>query len=1158
MKRRLFSILLTLALCVGLMPMTAVPVHAATEVDSGTCGANVTWSLDDDGLLTISGTGEMEGGAYAGNYGSHCAEIKSAVVGSGVTNVGSSAFYRRKLIGSGNYEELIFSNLTNVQLSDTIKSIGANAFCKTTIDSITIPNSVTVLDNQAFEESGFTHLVLPDSVVSIGYRAFASAKRLEEVTLPDTLTNLSASVFAGCTALETIHFNGVIKSIDDSAFYGCTALPSLKLAVDGKNASIGNNVFDNVGSNVVTIYGIPGGTVESGASAKNYTFVTAQNTFKFDANGGAGSMDDLPVTFDSADKGNFPANNFTNGNKTFTGWNTKEDGTGLSVDDQSPIRIMGVNGNIKLYAQWIDPPSTPYEVYIGGVQVTSANADDVFGDGKVSYDRDTNTLHLSNYSYTGTGYEFTTTVGSNLRKNCAPLYVAETDTAFILDITGSNSLINNCADSSITHAAAVQVKGSGSGDFQIKGDGSLLVKSSPAANTVEYPCGLKVEGCSSTTVDGMSLNVIAENGTASNPAIYISNDYSSFTIQNGGTLIAQADKVAISENWATSTNHNMLVFGSDYTVLISENKDGSNASTLNAVGSYSISLLGAMGGGKDYKYVKIETVPYDINVSVTNIADGSILEGATVQIFEKNSPSYILEEWTSTKIAHQIKNLEPGVEYVLHETVAPDGYLLASNASFSYKNGKVTSTGTMTEDGTLLVENEMTRVSILTTDGSGAPLAGATVQILSSDGNVITEWNSTKNAYQVEKLKTNEEYTLHETAHPEEYNAVTDQTFTISEAGSVTYTGVIDSAGNLLMKHDAATPAVSDYTVNVSAGAGGTATADPASGPQGTEVTLTATPTEGYQFKEWQVVSGGVTIENDKFEIGTENVEIRAVFEVKPNKVADPVLPKTTTFTDSMTIEISCETEDAEIYYTTGGAIVLYTGPFTIAETTTVKTHATKTGFEDSEVVTATYTKTTPSGGGGGTAPAEPELAEPEPTEPDEFPFEDVPEDAYFRKPVEWAVEKGITNGVSEDKYGPEMSCTRAQVVTFLWITCGSEDAGIETGFDDVDVAAYYDKAVAWAVEKGITAGTSENEFSPDVTITRAQFVTMLWAAKGKPEAAGEMPFLDVPADAYYAKAVAWAYANDITVGKSANSFAPDDPCTRAQIMTFLYNAYAE
>ena len=158
----------------------------------------------------------------------------------------------------------------------------------------------------------------------------------------------------------------------------------------------------------------------------------------------------------------------------------------------------------------------------------------------------------------------------------------------------------------------------------------------------------------------------------------------------------------------------------------------------------------------------------------------------------------------------------------------------------------------------------------------------------------------------------------------------------------------------------------------------------------------------------------------------------------------------------------------------------------------------------------------------------------------------------------EWAVEKGITSGVSEDKYGPDLSCTRAQVVTFLWIACGSEDAGTETGFDDVDVDAYYDKAVAWAVEKGITAGTSENEFSPETTITRAQFVTMLWVAQGKPEADGDMPFTDVPEDAYYAKAVAWAYANDITAGKSADSFAPDDPCTRGQIMTFLYNAYEE
>ncbi len=172
--------------------------------------------------------------------------------------------------------------------------------------------------------------------------------------------------------------------------------------------------------------------------------------------------------------------------------------------------------------------------------------------------------------------------------------------------------------------------------------------------------------------------------------------------------------------------------------------------------------------------------------------------------------------------------------------------------------------------------------------------------------------------------------------------------------------------------------------------------------------------------------------------------------------------------------------------------------------------------------------------------------------------FIDVHEGDYYYEPVEWAAENGITNGITKDKFGPALGCTRAQVVTFLWIAYGSQDAGTETGFDDVDLSAYYDKAVAWAVSEGITAGTAPNVFSPDLTVTRCQFVTMLWVSRGMPEAEGTMPFTDVPADAYYAKAVAWAYANDITAGKSATKFAPDDPCTRGQIVTFLYNALAE
>ena len=185
----------------------------------------------------------------------------------------------------------------------------------------------------------------------------------------------------------------------------------------------------------------------------------------------------------------------------------------------------------------------------------------------------------------------------------------------------------------------------------------------------------------------------------------------------------------------------------------------------------------------------------------------------------------------------------------------------------------------------------------------------------------------------------------------------------------------------------------------------------------------------------------------------------------------------------------------------------------------------------------------------------QPGTGDPQDTPEDTF-FEDVKETDYFYKPVKWAVENGITSGVSKTLFGPSQNCTRGQVVTFLWIVNGKQASEKASPFTDVPTDAYYAKAVSWAVEQGITAGLSEKEFGPSKTVTRAQFVTMLWVAKGMPSATAASNFTDVSANAYYAKAVAWAFANDITAGKSATSFAPDDPCTRGQIVTFLYNAY--
>ncbi len=169
-------------------------------------------------------------------------------------------------------------------------------------------------------------------------------------------------------------------------------------------------------------------------------------------------------------------------------------------------------------------------------------------------------------------------------------------------------------------------------------------------------------------------------------------------------------------------------------------------------------------------------------------------------------------------------------------------------------------------------------------------------------------------------------------------------------------------------------------------------------------------------------------------------------------------------------------------------------------------------------------------------------------------PFADVATDAYYYDAVKWAVNKGITNGVSETLFGPDQACTRAQIVTFLWRADGSPEPKSGSSFADVAADAYYAKAVAWAVENGITKGTSETTFHPDETCTRAQGVTFLYRALGK-LAAAQAGFTDVAADSYYADAVNWAAENGVTKGISETLFGPDGSCTRAQIVTFLYRA---
>lgn len=169
--------------------------------------------------------------------------------------------------------------------------------------------------------------------------------------------------------------------------------------------------------------------------------------------------------------------------------------------------------------------------------------------------------------------------------------------------------------------------------------------------------------------------------------------------------------------------------------------------------------------------------------------------------------------------------------------------------------------------------------------------------------------------------------------------------------------------------------------------------------------------------------------------------------------------------------------------------------------------------------------------------------------------FSDVSASDYFAASVQWAVQNGIAEGTGNRTFSPYQSCTRAQIVTFLWRAAGAPTGyGSGSGtFRDVPRGSYYDNAVAWAVRRGITKGTGSNAFSPDAACTRAEAVTFLWRYSGAPFAFANTRFRDVPRGSYYGSAVAWAVNRGITEGTGTNTFSPDAVCTRAEFVTFLY-----
>ena len=337
------------------------------------------------------------------------------------------------------------------------------------------------------------------------------------------------------------------------------------------------------------------------------------------------------------------------------------------------------------------------------------------------------------------------------------------------------------------------------------------------------------------------------------------------------------------------------------------------------------------------------------------------------------------------------------------------------------------------------------------------------------------------------------------------------------------------------------------HTVSVKTDGNGTASASPTSAVAGTKITLSATANSGYHFKEWQVVSGGVTITNNKFTMPDEAVEVKAIFEknastgggggggvstypitVKSAKNGD-VTASHKTASKGTTVTLTVDPDKGYVLDT----LTVLDGKDKEIKLTEKNGKFTFTMPASKVTVAATFKASAPTG---------------------KNPFIDVPAGSYYEDAVIWAVDKGITTGTSATTFNPNGICTRAQAVTFLWRAAGSPAAKSKVmPFADVKAGSYYYDAVLWAMEQGITKGTSDTTFTPNAKCTRAQIVTFLWRSQKSPASDSVNPFTDVAADAYYNTAVLWAAENGITGGTSATTFSPNNDCTRAQIVTFLF-----
>ena len=359
----------------------------------------------------------------------------------------------------------------------------------------------------------------------------------------------------------------------------------------------------------------------------------------------------------------------------------------------------------------------------------------------------------------------------------------------------------------------------------------------------------------------------------------------------------------------------------------------------------------------------------------------------------------------------------------------------------------------------------------------------------------------------------------------------------ITEAGKYSFHVTALGDGTDYSNSVAAESARHLSSITVEENENGTITASARYAVSGTEITLTGNPNSGYRFSKWSLTPE-LTVTDNKFTMPEEAVTVSAVFTRRSSSSTYPITVK-----DSKNGSASSSHKSAS-RGTTVTITVMPDKGYTLETLTVTDKNGKEVKLTEKN---GKYTFTMPAS-----------KVEINATFMDDNAmlnyFVDVKANDYFYDAVLWAAQNGITSGTDAVHFTPDGVCSRAQAVTFLWRAAGSPaPKSASMPFTDVPKGSYYEMAVLWAVENGITKGTSDTTFSPDATCSRAQIVAFLWRSEKSPAAGTANPFADVKSSAYYADAVLWAVKEDITKGTTSTTFSPDADCTRAQIVTFLW-----